>query len=140
MITTKLILCIRYYTHSRVFGKIKGVQDDLQTFYAIKFQGPKTMNLSLNPGCETSSTPPPNYSFEHATHRAVMLHESSVRLKISKTMKTTELIFCMRYSTHSEHSGKIKGVQNDFQTFHAIKFQGQKSMNLSLNLKRAVNR
>ena len=33
-------------------------------------------NLSVNPGCETSSTLPPNYSFEHATHRAVMLYES----------------------------------------------------------------
>ena len=67
---------MRYYTHSGHSGKIKGVQNDLQTFYAIKFQGQKSTNLSLNPGCETSSTLLPNYSFEHATHRAVMLYES----------------------------------------------------------------
>merc|ERR1711966_564524 len=67
---------MRYSTHSKVYGKIKGVQNDLQPFYAIKFQGKKSMNLSLNPGCETSSTLLPNYSFEHATHRAVMLYES----------------------------------------------------------------
>merc|ERR1711966_215981 len=79
IITTKLILCMRYSTHSKVFGKIKLVQNDLQTFYAIKFQCPKTTNLSLNLGCETSSTLLPNYSFEHATHRAVMLYESCDR-------------------------------------------------------------
>ena len=73
MITTELIFCMRYSTHSEEFGKIIWSQNDCHTFYAIKFQGPKTTNLSLNPGCETSSTLPPNYSFEHASHRAVML-------------------------------------------------------------------
>ena len=60
MITTELIICMRYYTHSKPWRKIKRVQNDCQTFYAIKFQGRKSMNLSLNPGCETSSTLLPN--------------------------------------------------------------------------------
>ena len=68
----------KYSSHSELFGKIIRSQNDCHTLYAIKFQGPKAINLSVNPGCETSSTLLPNYSFEHATYRAVMLYESFV--------------------------------------------------------------
>ena len=56
------------------------------------------------------------------------------RVKISKTIITTKLILCMRYSTHFELSGKIVWSENDLQTFYATKFQGASNRNLSVNL------